>query len=308
MANLKGINVAGTIVPYTEKDNYPTHYAKYGHGGYRTVKSINDLNNIRTTYLEEGMLAYVIDLDKIYIYKQNSWEALNINNSQEGQGGSGIQGPAGGSGAQGIQGVTGPRGATGLRGATGPRGPQGVTGPKGVTGPQGVTGPAGGSTVRLPIDVTNCNSASSPAMLNNASEGENVVLLYNQYIGTNITWTITNKGDEYIKMPNTILEAAEFAQASDINLKNIKSEISLEKCYDLINNCNPILYTLKNDIKQRNKIGLIAQEVEQYFPEIVFEDSNGYKCISYQTLAVICLKLIKNLSDQLIQLKNNLTS
>lgn len=61
MADIKGTNLAAPIVPFTDKDIYATHEAKYGKGGFRTVADMDELNAIPQPRLEEGMLVYVID-------------------------------------------------------------------------------------------------------------------------------------------------------------------------------------------------------------------------------------------------------
>lgn len=61
MADIKGTNLAAPIVPFTDKDIYATHEAKYGKGGFRTVADMGELNAIPQPRLEEGMLVYVID-------------------------------------------------------------------------------------------------------------------------------------------------------------------------------------------------------------------------------------------------------
>src|SRR6185369_2666798 len=61
------------------------------------------------------------------------------------KGTTGLTGPTGPAGAPGVQGPTGPSGA---QGPTGPSGVQGPTGPTGSTGPTGPTGAAGSSAFR----------------------------------------------------------------------------------------------------------------------------------------------------------------
>ena len=61
MSKLLGTSVADPIVPFTSDDKYPTHYAEYGKGGFRTVKYVADLSKIPEPRLEEGMLVYVIE-------------------------------------------------------------------------------------------------------------------------------------------------------------------------------------------------------------------------------------------------------
>ena len=61
MIELKGTNIASGIVPFTDQDTYPTHYSQFGKGGYRTVKTLEERDNISQDRLEEGMLVYVIE-------------------------------------------------------------------------------------------------------------------------------------------------------------------------------------------------------------------------------------------------------
>ena len=81
MANISGVNVAGGITPYTAEDTYPSHYAKYGHGGYRTVESETELNSIPDERKEEGMVVYVSDEKISYKYNSSTkkFEKLSLN-------------------------------------------------------------------------------------------------------------------------------------------------------------------------------------------------------------------------------------
>lgn len=50
-------------------------------------------------------------------------------------------------------------------------------------------------------------------------------------------------------------------------------------------------------------IGIIAQEVEKSFPELVRTDENGYKAVNYDGLTSILLKAIKDQQKQIDLLK-----
>ncbi len=84
-----------------------------------------------------------------------------------------------------------------------------------------------------------------------------------------------------------------FFQTSDARKKDVKGELDLEKCYEMLDKCQEVLYTLKGDNKEQ--IGMIAQEVEEFFPEIISVDKDGYKSIDYSKLTVICLRILKDL-------------
>jgi trimeric autotransporter adhesin len=53
-----------------------------------------------------------------------------------------------------------------------------------------------------------------------------------------------------------------------------------------------------------NQIGLIAQEVEKLFPELVKTDENGYKAVSYEKLSVILLEGMKEQQKEIDELKS----
>lgn len=59
--NKKGINVSAPIVPYTDQDTYPTHEAIYGKGGWKSVRTIEDLKAIPKGRLEDGCIVRVVE-------------------------------------------------------------------------------------------------------------------------------------------------------------------------------------------------------------------------------------------------------
>lgn len=59
MSRIKGTNVAATIVPFDTNDIYPTHDEKYGLGGFRSVQTIQERNNIPLERRKHGMRVYV---------------------------------------------------------------------------------------------------------------------------------------------------------------------------------------------------------------------------------------------------------
>ena len=113
---------------------------------------------------------------------------------------------------------------------------------------------------------------------------------------------ITNVGSE-IHSDGSVYAPA-FYESSDIRKKNIIEDISLKKCYELIDKCQTIIYTLKEDNTNKEQVGLIAQEVEEFFPEIIETDSSGFKTINYSRLIVICFKVLKDIINRLEVLEN----
>ncbi|MBQ8132429.1 MAG: hypothetical protein IJ193_08060 [Bacilli bacterium] len=75
MANLKGVNIPSTIVPFTTDDTYATHDSQYGKGGFRSCRTITERNSIPQARRSVGMLVYVIEEDITYkLNDHNQWE------------------------------------------------------------------------------------------------------------------------------------------------------------------------------------------------------------------------------------------
>ena len=68
-------------------------------------------------------------------------------------------------------------------------------------------------------------------------------------------------------------------------------------------------YHWKEDTAFTNKqdIGLVAQEVEKVFPELVAEDEQGYKGIAYSKLTAVLIEAIKEQQAQMIGQQQQMT-
>ena len=113
----------------------------------------------------------------------------------------------------------------------------------------------------------------------------------------NVTIGLGSDTDLITIASGSINVAGDLATSSDINLKtNIASfGPALEKILLL----NPKSYTMKGDLTKKEKIGLLAQEVKEVFPELVTE--NGYMSVNYQALIPI---LIDALNEQTLRNKS----
>lgn len=115
-----------------------------------------------------------------------------------------------------------------------------------------------------------------------------------------------NSGNTTVSVTGEVRATGGFYDESDIRKKDILSNISLEKSYELLDKCQEIIYKLKEDPNKKEQVGMIAQEVEEFFPEIVSTDNNGFKSLDYARLSVICLRLIKDIVEQIKELKNEI--
>ncbi len=92
--------------------------------------------------------------------------------------------------------------------------------------------------------------------------------------------------------------AVSLTQGSDGRLK--KDIKPLTHALDAILQLQGKTYRWKEDTAFANKkdIGLVAQEVEKVFPELVAEDERGYKGIAYSKLTAVLIEAIKEQQQQ----------
>jgi hypothetical protein len=83
---IQGTNLASAIVPFTDSDQFPTHHAQYGKGGWRSVTSLNDRDAIPIPRLEDGMVVYVSEVQTPYLYSNGTWNELTTGSGGGGKG------------------------------------------------------------------------------------------------------------------------------------------------------------------------------------------------------------------------------
>ena len=113
-------------------------------------------------------------------------------------------------------------------------------------------------------------------------------------------------GSGVVKVSNKVEAKNGFFQTSDKRQKNIISDLSLEKVYDLIDKCQTIIYTLKDDPENKEQIGMIAQEIQEFFPELISEDKDGMLSLDYSRLTVIIFKVLKDLIKRINKIEQKL--
>lgn len=106
-----------------------------------------------------------------------------------------------------------------------------------------------------------------------------------QHLGTTANVTFNNIG-----ITGTITET------SDRRLKENITPIS--NALDIINNISGVKYNKINTPKI-TEIGFIAQEIEEYLPEVVQTDADGYKSINYTRIVALLVEAIKELKNKI---------
>ena len=64
---------------------------------------------------------------------------------------------------------------------------------------------------------------------------------------------------------------------------------------------------MKDDTEQKQKIGLLAQEVQKVFPELVSEDNNGMLAVNYQALVPVLINALKELESETSSLESQMS-
>lgn len=127
--------------------------------------------------------------------------------------------------------------------------------------------------------------------------------LWKKMDNTKITLKDSNR-DLYLE--NDIIVKGTIQNPSDINLKtNIKNITSEEACY--INYLKPVKYEYIGDENRRNHYGLIAQDVENYYPDLVRKDLfYNYKSVNYIELVPLLIAKIQKMEKEIECLKSKI--
>lgn len=92
-------------------------------------------------------------------------------------------------------------------------------------------------------------------------------------------------------------------QTSDIRLKNQIATLNKNEHLDKLQKLIPKSYKFKNDDK--TTFGLIAQEVEKIYPNLVDTDNKGFKSLNYTQLIPLLLLQNNEMERKIEELKNN---
>jgi hypothetical protein len=93
---------------------------------------------------------------------------------------------------------------------------------------------------------------------------------------------------------------------SDIRLKEVIGEIKSDEALEKILNLQAKRFYYKNDENKKEYVGFIAQEVEEYIPEVVSTDDTEeqYKAIAYEKIIPFLVEAVKQLYKLYQELKD----
>jgi len=123
---------------------------------------------------------------------------------------------------------------------------------------------------------------------------ENTVAGYHVYvIGSNGVGVVKYYNDQF------------WSAQSDVRIKTVHS--TLENNLSKLENINPIYYSFNNFDDDKNRIGLIAQEVQEHFPELVnIDPKTDYLTVNYTGLIPVLLGAIKELKNKVETLETQI--
>ena len=94
-----------------------------------------------------------------------------------------------------------------------------------------------------------------------------------------------------LRVEGTVQASGDFVSSSDERLKtSITPFVSALHLIDRIGT-----YTYKKIGSDRREYGVLAQEIKEIFPNLVYEDSEGYLAVAYDKLTVILIAALKEL-------------
>jgi len=116
------------------------------------------------------------------------------------------------------------------------------------------------------------------------------------------TTTIDSSGN--LISQGSITATGYITNTSDIRLK---TDIQpLENTLDKVLKLRGVSYVMKADESKERKIGVIAQELELEYPELVLTDNNGMKSVAYANLTAVLIEAVKGLKVENDALKADL--
>jgi hypothetical protein len=121
-------------------------------------------------------------------------------------------------------------------------------------------------------------------------------VMYNQVNGYKL-FVVNYSGGVYLTSG-----ATSWTANSDIRLKNINSHI--ENAVEKLSTLQAINFSYKDDKFKKQNLGLIAQEVEKIFPELIDKNNDGMLGVRYTELVPVLIKAIQELKLEIETLKN----
>lgn len=129
----------------------------------------------------------------------------------------------------------------------------------------------------------------------------NLITPSNAGVNVLLTGDLTVQGNATFEKDITVMGT--IYNPSDVNLKTEIEEITKLDIENL-GNLEPKKYVLKNDENKSPHYGLIAQDVERFFPHLVKDDEIGFKKVNYLELIPLLIGKINKMQGEIDNLTN----
>ena len=146
-------------------------------------------------------------------------------------------------------------------------------------------------------------SPQDDALMLNCGTGKNI---YFSFAGSTAVTSSNYSTYAKIYMSNSgaVYASSGFYESSDERLKSILNPVKVN--LDDLSKLRKIYYLWNNTPEDGRQLGMIAQDVQKLYPELVSMDKNtGYLSLAYDKLSVIALEAIDTLYEEYKQLKEH---
>lgn len=112
-----------------------------------------------------------------------------------------------------------------------------------------------------------------------------------------------------IEANGSIYASSEIVAFSDVRVK--KDIKTIDNALSTVLSLRGVSYERTDNVSDDAKIntryiGVIAQEIEEFLPEVVSEDTNGMKAVAYGNIVGLLIEAIKDLNNEVSDLKKKL--
>jgi hypothetical protein len=153
----------------------------------------------------------------------------------------------------------------------------------------GGSGVGGSGTVgKIPVWTTTTNLSDSPIYMSSTNVGINIA---------SPTYMLEVNGDIYAAQ-NVIAYSDQSVKENVTTITNAVNKVMAMR---------GVTFT-RNDQKDKERIhaGVIAQEMEKAFPEVVFENENGTKAVAYANIVSVLIEAVKEQQAQIEDLRKQI--
>jgi hypothetical protein len=233
------------------------------------------------------------------------------------QGAKGAQGSAGTNGSNGAQGAAGTNGSNGAQGAAGTNGTNGTNGAQGAAGTNGSNGAQGAAGTNGSNGAQGAKGAQGPAG-SGSVPGADTEVIFNQGgafgASDRLVWNYTNRflgiGGVNPNYPVHIVNenggVSIYANYDIIAFSDARVKTNIRGIPDALAKVNAmrgVTYE-RIDLESSDRfMGVIAQEVLPYAPEVVYQKPDGTYAVAYQNLVGLLIEAINELTERVKSLE-----